>query len=152
MAFRSQPVARSACSGMALLVALGSHATAGEYRYDDGVSNVLLGPPRSFEEFGDIDMLWGNYYFTDQAHEQVTSVSFGLGDLSAGSQVSVWVFDDPDNDADPTNAVPLFLTTMTGANLGFGFNVAEFAPVAVSGGFFVAVGHLAELLASTLER
>ncbi|MEZ6244198.1 MAG: GC-type dockerin domain-anchored protein [Phycisphaerales bacterium] len=116
-----------------------------EYSEDDGVSNILLGPPPSFEEFGDIDMLWGNYYFTLTPTELVTLVSFGLGDLSEGSQVSVWVFDDPDDDADPTNAVPLYSATTTGANLGFAFNTLELPNVEVSGGFFVAVGHLALL-------
>lgn len=118
---------------------------SGEYLYDDGVSNVLLGPPSTFEEFGDIDMLWGNYFFTEQASEQVTDVSFGLGSLSADATVSIWIFDDPDNDADPTNAVPIFSMTTTGENLGFDFNMISVGSVDVSGGFFVAVGHLAEL-------
>ncbi len=116
-----------------------------EYLEDDGVSSILLGPPSSFEEFGDIDMLWGNYYFTNDASELVTLVSFGMGSMSAGDQVHVWVFDDPDDDADPTNAVPLFNATMTAANLGFGFNTLAIPNVEVSGGFFVAVGHLALL-------
>ncbi len=120
-------------------------ALSADYLYDDGVSSVLLGPPDSFEEFGDIDMLWGNYFFTDDPTEQVTTVSFGLGSLSADPTVSIWIFDDPDNDADPTNAVPVFSTTTTGVNLGFDFNVLDVGSVDVSGGFFVAIGHLAEL-------
>lgn len=116
-----------------------------EYRYDDGISNITLGPPRSFESYGDIDILWGNYYFTEQATESVTRISFGLGELSADQTVTLWVFDDPDNDADPTNAVPLFSVSVRGQDLGFGFNIVDIAPTEVSGGFFVAVGHLAKL-------
>lgn len=118
-----------------------------EYAYDDGVSNLSFGPPRTFEPYGDVDMLWGNYFVTQQAHELVTRVSFGLGRLSAGEtdEVTVWIFDDPDNDLDPTNAVPIFSATLTAHNLGFDFNHLDLDPVAVSGGFFVAVGHLAEL-------
>lgn len=130
------------------LAALTAHAAADietEHLEDDGVANITLGPPSSFEEFGDIDMLWGNYYFTNDPTEIITQVSFGLGDLSAGEQVHVWVFDDPDDDADPTNAIPVFNLTTTGANLGFDFNVVAIPSVEVSGGFFVAVGHLAEL-------
>ncbi len=129
----------------ALASTLQTPAQATDYFYDDGISNVLLGPPSSFEEFGDIDMLWGNYFFTELATESVTTVSFGLGSLSADSTVSIWIFDDPDNDADPTNAAPVFSTTTAGQNLGFGFNVLDVGSVEVSGGFFVAVGHLAEL-------
>lgn len=118
-----------------------------EYAYDDGVANISFGPPRSFEQYGDIDMLWGNYFATQQPQEFVTSIAFGLGRLSGGSdgEVSIWIFNDPDDDFDPTNAVPIFSTTVTGYNLGFGFNVLEIEPVAVGGGFFVAIGHLAEL-------
>lgn len=139
----------SMTTGLAALAVLAA-ATLGqktEYAYDDGVANITFGPPRSFEQYGDIDMLWGNSFETIRPQEFVTRISFGLGRLSGGSQgqVSVWIFDDPDNDFDPTNAVPIFSTTMTGYNLGFGFNVLEIEPVAVSGGFFVAIGHLAEL-------
>lgn len=116
-----------------------------EYSYDDGNSNITLGPPRSFEQFGNIDMLWGNYYFTEQDTEFVTSLSFELGRLSAGKQISLWVFDDLDNDADPTNASVVFSTTLTAPHTGSEFNVIDIASTAVSGGFFVAVGHLAEL-------
>lgn len=128
------------------LLALGSaSARAAEYSYDDGVSNVTFGPPNSFEQYGDIDMLWGNYYFTAEPAEVLTSVRFGLGDLSAGERVTIWVFDDPDNDADPTNAVPLGSLRTTGQNLGFDFNEIDWPPTVVEDGFFVAVGHLAEL-------
>lgn len=116
-----------------------------DFRYDDGVSNITFGPPRSFEPFGDIDMLWGNYFFAPDGGAIIDTVSFGLGDLSAGNEVSVWVFDDPDDDADPTNAVPIFSLTTTGQNLGFGFNEVSIDPTRVDGGFFVAIGHLAEL-------
>ncbi len=134
------------CVSIAAALAIGAGAAAQtEYAYDDGVSNITLGPPRTFEQYGDIDMLWGNYFFTEQPTEYVTRVSFGLGRLSEDQTVRIWIFDDPDNDADPTNAVPLFSMTMTGENLGFDFNIADFAPVEVSGGFFVAIAHLAEL-------
>ncbi len=131
----------------ALLVLMSSSSVHGDtlHAYDDGVANITLGPPRSFAEFGDIDMLWGNYFFTDGQDEFITSVSFGLGDLSEGNNVSIWIFDDPDDDADPTNAVPVFSAQTTGMNLGFDFNVFETTPTLVQGGFFVAIGHLAVL-------
>ena len=115
------------------------------YQYDDGVSNVLLGPPRSFEPFGDIDVLWGNYFFAEPGGMTITSVDFGLGDLSPGGEVSIWVFDDPDDDADPTNAIPLLEVRTVGENLEFDFNSVAVTPTDVSGGFFIAIGHLAVL-------
>ncbi|MCB9849374.1 MAG: hypothetical protein H6817_01565 [Phycisphaerales bacterium] len=129
----------------ALVMPSSARAGMTSHQYDDGVSNITLGPPDSFSIYGDIDMLWGNYFFAAAPAERITEVSFGLGDLSADPTVSIWVFDDPDDDADPTNAVPVFNTTMTGTDLGFGFNVATIAPTLVEGGFFVAVGHLAQL-------
>ena len=131
---------------IAMLLAGSLPAThAADYFYDDGVSNVTLGPPGSFSVYGNIDMLWGNYFITESPVEAVTEVQFGLGDLSADPTVSVWIFDDPDNDEDPNNAVPIYSTQTAGQNLGFGFNVLPITPTEVSGGFFVAIGHLAEL-------
>lgn len=143
---RSTPSAKALAAAAAFALSAPALASV-EYAYDDGVSNITFGPPRSFEQYGDVDMLWGNYFFTQQASEQVTRVSFGLGGLSTGDQgqVSVWIFNDPDNDADPTNASPIFNTTVEAADLGFDFNILDIAPTTVSGGFFIAVGHLAEL-------
>lgn len=132
------------CIAIALPTAIAAGGVI-EHRYDDGISNITLGPPGSFAEFGDIDMLWGNYFFTDAPAEYITRVEFGLGDLSAGDMVSIWIFDDPDDDEDPTNAVPVFSLQTTGQNLGFDFNIESIAPTTVAGGFFVAIGHLAEL-------
>src|SRR5690606_29448715 len=84
------------------------------------------------------------YFFTTEPAERVTDVSFGLGSLSS-PDVSVWIFDDPDDDADPTNAIPIYSAQTSGADLGFDFNVHTVPSVQVGGGFFVAVGHLAEL-------
>ena len=131
---------------LVLLCVAAAAGSTTEYLYDDGVSNITLGPPDSFEEFGDIDVMWGNYFFAESPREIVRTVEFGLGSLSKGGAVSVWIFDDPDNDGDPTNAVPLTSVTTVGANLGFDFNVVDVPATAVTGGFFVAVEHLALLV------
>ena len=138
--------AGAAIAAASLAMTSSGAAGAFEYAYDDGVSNVTFGPPSSFAEFGDIDVLWGNYFFTGQATELVTSVDFGLGELTPGGDVRVWIFDDPDDDADPTNAVPVFDALAPGAaDLGFDFNTLAIPEVPVSGGFFVAIGHVAAL-------
>jgi hypothetical protein len=124
-----------------MLAAASAQAGIINHQLDDGVSNVTFGPPGSFAQFGDIDMLWGNYFFAAAPGEAITDVSFGLGELSAGDQVSIWIFDDPDDDADPTNAVPVYNTTVTAFDLGFDFNDFSIPSVPVEDGFFVAVGH-----------
>ncbi len=138
----------ASCRIAALLAAAATSAAAAAdvtYQYDDGVSNITFGPPSSFAQFGDIDMLWGNYFFAEPGGMTITSIDFGLGELSPGGEVSIWVFDDPDDDANPTNANPIFNTTTIGQDLGFNFNSIDITPTDVSGGFFVAVGHLAVL-------
>ena len=123
-----------------------STSIANVYSYDDGVSNITLGPPRSFEQFGDIDVLWGNYFHTEAATEEITTISFELGSLSPNNQVTLWIYDDADNDNDPTNATSLFSMTIDNPLTGLGQeNIVNFANLAVSGGFFVAVSHLSEL-------
>lgn len=124
-----------------------SPAHANDYSYDDGGSFTTLGPPRSFEQFGDIDMLWGNYFQTQDTTEYVTTLEFELGRLSDNNQVTMWIFDDPDNDYDPTNANAVYSMTLDNPMTGFdGTNVVDIASTAVSGGFFVAISHLAELV------
>lgn len=118
------------------------------FQYDDGTSNITLGPPRSFEQFGDIDMLWGNYFTTDGPGVVLDTISFGLGELSEGGNISLWIFDDADNDFDPTNATPIFSTSLTAMNTGFDLIDVAIDPTLVEGGFFVAIGHLAELTGS----
>lgn len=123
------------------------HAFANNYSYDDGGSFTTLGPPRSFEQYGDIDMLWGNYFHTQDSTEYVTSLEFELGRLSENNQVTLWIFDDVDNDNDPTNANEVFSMTLDNPMTGFdGTNVVDIASTAVSGGFFVAISHLSELV------
>ncbi len=124
-----------------------SAAIANDYRYDDGGNNITLGPPRSFAQFGDIDMLWGNYFETQESTEYITNVEFELGRISDNNQVTLWIFDDLDNDYDPTNASSLFSMTIDNPMTGFdGINSIDLGSIAVSGGFFVAISHLSELV------
>ncbi len=119
---------------------------ANVYSYDDGGSFVTLGPPRSFEQFGDIDMLWGNYFTTQDASEEIVNITFELGRLSDNNQVTVRIYQDIDNDFDPTNATNIFTQVIDSPMTGGGvLNSVDINNLAVSGGFFVTVSHLAEL-------
>src|SRR5690606_23322947 len=114
-----------------------------EYAYDDGIANITVGPPPSFSVYGDVAVLWGNYFYAEPGADILTEIHFGLGSLSAGGAVTIHIFDDADNDGDPRNASPVYSFATTGEELGFGFNVVSIDPTQVSGGFFVAIEHTA---------
>lgn len=126
------------------LVALLAAAAAGpaiadvQYAYDTGVTSTAVGPPGSFPV--DPQTAWGNYYFTEPGGEVITSISVAFGpNFAEGREVTVWLFNDPDDDADPRNAIPLASATRVPEALG-GSIFTEFSitPTEVSGGFFVA--------------
>src|SRR5690606_38789208 len=78
-----------------------------EYLLDDGSGGFAIGP----SEF-DAMMMWGNYFEAEPGAEWITTirVSFPSG-LPVGTPVTLVVFDDPDDDLDPTNAIPLALAS-----------------------------------------
>jgi hypothetical protein len=106
-----------------------------EYILDDGSGGFTIGP----SEF-DAMMTWGNYFTAEPGAQWLTSirVSFPSG-LPVGTPVTLIVFDDPDDDLDPTNAIPLALASGRSAPTG----PQEFVdfpvrPVRIEGGFFIA--------------
>ncbi len=138
---------RHACFVVVSVAALAtaSLASAGEetflYKLDDGSGNVNVGPPSTF----DADMLWGNYFQAQSTGRQIFELQVGLGTsyprdaFNQPLPLTLYLFEDPDNDGDPTNAVPVAETTIipTVFTQG-GFNVAPIPPTIVEGGFFVA--------------
>ena len=112
-----------------------------EYRLDDGSGNIGVGPPSTF----DADMLWGNYFYAEPGFSTITELSVGLNAPPApGSLLTLYLFDDPDDDGDPTNAVPV--AEVSGTPTVFsqtGFNTFAIEPTTVSGGFFVAANAFA---------
>lgn len=128
------------------LTLLATLAVAGpvahEYRLDDGAGNFLIGPSQF-----DANMTWLNTFQAEPGFERITRVRVAFGGIEdnngvAGSDlVTVAVLEDPNNDADPTDAV--LLATGTGRWVDAGLNAfVEFdldEPVTVTGIFFVAV-------------
>ena len=114
-----------------------------EYLYDDGAGNTNQGPPSTF----DPDMLWGNYFLTEEGGEVITHISVAFGptfpSLKAGP-VTFWLLDDPDMDFDPQNATSLTSVEGTPDVFGNTFFTVEIPPTEVSGAFFV--GASAQLL------
>lgn len=111
------------------------------YQIDDGSGNVNVGPPSTFSA----DMLWGNYFTVEPGAERISEIRVGLGpnypqdDFGDPLPLTLHLFDDPDNDGNPTNAVPVASTTINPTVFTqSGFNSAPIPPTTISGGFFVA--------------
>jgi hypothetical protein len=131
-------------SATVLLLGAGLALNNVEYAYDNGTMNVAVGPPSSFPS--DPEMLWGNYFFVEEGGEVITRISFALGSsFPEGREVHVALFDDPDDDLDPRNAVFLTVATTIPKYIGGSqFNHVDIEPTQVSGGFFVAAFAWAE--------
>ncbi|MEM1424401.1 MAG: hypothetical protein AAGH64_10410 [Planctomycetota bacterium] len=115
-----------------------------QYAYDDGVANINVGPPSSFAQFPNTDLLWGNYFEADPTNAVLTSLEIGFGSFSSQPrEVEILVYDDADDDFDPTDiaSAPLFRTTIlaTDEPEPFARTLVDLGgPIAVEGGFFVA--------------
>lgn len=108
------------------------------YSYDGGTTTTAVGPPSSFPVNPQTG--WGNYFVAEPGGEVIHTISVAFGpNFAAGREVTVWLFDDPDDDFDPRNAVPLASVTLVPETLGGStFNDFPITPTQVSGGFFVA--------------
>lgn len=111
------------------------------YQLDDGTGNVNVGPPSSFSA----DMLWGNVFSAQPGGEQIIELQVGLGtnyprdEFNQPLPLTLYLFDDPDDDGDPTNAVPVASTTIVPTVFSqTGVNLAPITPTTVQGEFFVA--------------
>ena len=123
-------------AAVALLVLLGAPASAGyEYALDDGAGNWAIGPSE-----WDAEILWGNYFDAEPGFELIDSISVSFGgDVPLGREVTAVLFEDPTDDLDPTDAIPLAMTTgVTVEAEPNQFIVYDIEDTAISGGFFVA--------------
>lgn len=123
----------------ALAMTAAASADPIEYVLDNGTMATAVGPPSSFPVSP--EMMWGNYYTAQAGGEVITTISAAFGPTYPEDvEVTVALFDDPDDDGDPRNAT--FVASATGVpeQLG-GSHFTDFAiqPTQVSGGFFVAV-------------
>ena len=108
------------------------------YQYDLGTATNNLGLSAS----GDI--WWGNLFAAEGGSDTIMDVqtSFGAavlpGSIANGSPVTIGIWDDLDNDGNPSDGVLLWSTTTTVANADTDtMNVYSTGGVAVSGNFIV---------------
>lgn len=130
--------------GVSGLAAGAAHGMGGPFVYqlDDGAGNYNIGPSQF-----DANMTWMNTFQAEPGAERITGVLVSFGGIEdddgvAGSDaVTVAVLDDPNDDADATDAVLLGtgtgVWTNAGPNVFLSFDLDQ--PVVVDGTFFVAV-------------
>ncbi len=107
------------------------------YRWDDGSSEAAVGILAG-------DILWGNYFTAEPGKETITSIALAWGapgvlSPSEGTPCTVLLYDDPDDDGDPSNAILVATASTVVTNAGTDqFTTVPISPTMVDGGFFVA--------------
>jgi hypothetical protein len=105
-----------------------------QYQLDDGSANVRTTPRFAAE------MLWGNLFEAQPGGGVITSVSASFGRVPANTPIRVWVFDDPNDDWDPRDAVLRSVSdAIAGSTSQTVLTDYPITPVSVSGVFFVAI-------------
>jgi len=132
-----------AAAALLIMAAPAASIAAFEYTLDDGTGNVNVGPPSSFDQFPNTDMIWGNYFTEQNGQNELTSIRLGVGSLVTEPRtISLIVWDDANDDNDPTdiNAAPLISFDVQVTDTGLGEFLSFDLPqsVTIDGGFFVA--------------
>ncbi|MEM6583755.1 MAG: PEP-CTERM sorting domain-containing protein [Pseudomonadota bacterium] len=112
------------------------------YSNDDGTSDQALG---CFGPCG-IDFWWAQGFSEQAAGNVITSIDIAYGspllpgsNPANGTPISLYVYDDPTNDLNPTDAVLLAMFSTTVMNSGTDtFNSIAITPTMITGDFFVA--------------
>lgn len=103
------------------------------YLVDDGSQENSLGLTLG----GDI--MWLNYFTATSGCEMINSFSLTWGNMTNGVSCRLILYEDPDDDGNPDDAVYLTETSTTVQNANTNtFTTVNITPTVVSGGFFVA--------------
>jgi hypothetical protein len=107
-----------------------------DYALDDGHGTWQIGPSD-----WDAEILWGNYFEAEPGYELIDTISVSFPSrVPVGREVTAILFEDPTDDLDPTDAIPLSealgVTVATGADEFVTFDIPD---AAISGGFFVGI-------------
>jgi hypothetical protein len=123
----------------AALLALSSLAFADvTYQHDDGTGGNngpgAVGTPGTY--------LWGNVFDADtegNGASEIIAIQVAMGRIPAGATVTALLFEDPNDDGNPDDAVLLtavdFVPTITQSNT---FTQIDITPTRVTGKFYVA--------------
>lgn len=104
-----------------------------DYRYDDGTRESALSLSGSGE------LCWIHHYDVAPGNERIVAIYTQWEDVANGTSARVFVWEDPNDDGNPNDAVLLRQQTVTVSNSNIGvFNEYQLSqPVAVKGAFFV---------------
>ncbi len=125
------------------------------YTLDDGSSENSIGLGAGS------DLMWLNAFEAVPGQEMITSIAltwgmFDAGDYPVGVPTRVILYEDPDNDGDPTNAVYLTEATVNSVNPNTDiFTTVPISPTTVEGVFFVAAliqNQAAEIYPAPLDQ
>jgi hypothetical protein len=117
---------------LALSAAISSPAFAQPiYRTDDGQPDGLV-----LTSFSDLLLL--NYYFVEPPHDPITRIVVANPGAEVSSGTAL-VWDDPDDDGDPTNATLISSTPFVAEAGAFELVGVDIPPAQVAGGFAVGV-------------
>lgn len=110
------------------------------YQIDDGVGEESIGVTTP-----GIAWAWMNNFTASGGQDQITSVSIVWGQVSDGLAALVKIWDDPNNDGNPSDRVLLNTldVIISNANTDI-FNLYDIADTLVSGSFFVGVEMIAQ--------
>lgn len=110
------------------------------YQIDDGAGEDSIGVTTP-----GIAWAWMNNFTTTGGQDQITSVSIVWGQVSDGLAALVKIWDDPNNDGNPSDRVLLNTldVIISNANTDI-FNLYDIADTLVSGSFFVGVEMIAQ--------
>jgi large repetitive protein len=105
------------------------------YAIDDGGMENAIG----FTGASGNDVMWLNYFTAIEGCELINMIYVAWGDMANGGACRLILYEDPDNDGNPDDAVYLTEATTTVANANTSiFTGVSITPTTVSGGFFVA--------------
>lgn len=110
------------------------------YQIDDGAGENSIGVTTP-----GIAWAWMNNFNASGGQDQITSVSIVWGQVSDGLAALVKIWDDPNNDGNPSDRVLLNTldVIISNANMDI-FNLYDIADTLVSGSFFVGVEMIAQ--------
>ncbi len=103
--------------------------------HDDIAVSLDPNPPQ-------VDLWWANQFDVQPGGERITQIGLSFGSsLTVGGPISLLVYNDPNNDGDPTDAVLLsrFDTTILESDSNFDEpTFFDISPTVVTGTFFIA--------------
>jgi hypothetical protein len=132
-----------AAAGCAL--AIPSSNTGVDYLLDDGSGELNIGLERYPPTTGLGTLAWMNQFEVEEGGEVITEVlvAFGPSHLNSGIPVDIYLWSDPNNDADPSDALVLaHVSGMTAHQNSNTFNIYNIPDTYVGGEgtvFFVGV-------------